>query len=118
MARVVGQGAGASAPRSEDVARVAGVSRKTVSRVLDDELYVSEEVRTPGSCGGLVARLRLRGGRLDGHRHGPCLAGVGRCVPEGSSVVGYDGNPVFVYAGLAYRRSNSSSAARQIVRIN
>jgi DNA-binding LacI/PurR family transcriptional regulator len=31
------RGAGSSAPRSEDVARLAGVSRKTVSRVLNDE---------------------------------------------------------------------------------
>lgn len=37
--------AGSSAPRSEDVARLAGVSRKTVSRVLNDEPYVSDESR-------------------------------------------------------------------------
>lgn len=36
---------GSSAPRSEDVARLAGVSRKTVSRVLNNEPYVSEESR-------------------------------------------------------------------------
>jgi DNA-binding LacI/PurR family transcriptional regulator len=45
MARVVRRGAGSSAPCSEDVARVAGVSRKTVSRVLNNEPYVSDEVR-------------------------------------------------------------------------
>ncbi|MFJ9150332.1 LacI family DNA-binding transcriptional regulator [Streptomyces sp. NPDC102270] len=39
------RGTGSSAPRSEDVARLAGVSRKTVSRVLNNEPYVSEESR-------------------------------------------------------------------------
>ncbi|MCD9880817.1 LacI family DNA-binding transcriptional regulator [Streptomyces guryensis] len=39
------RGAGAPAPRSADVARVAGVSRKTVSRVLNNEPYVSDEAR-------------------------------------------------------------------------
>ncbi|GAA3820546.1 LacI family DNA-binding transcriptional regulator [Sphaerisporangium flaviroseum] len=33
------------APRSTDVARLASVSQKTVSRVLNDEPYVSDEVR-------------------------------------------------------------------------
>ncbi len=32
-------------PRSVDVARLAGVSQKSVSRVLNDEPYVSEEIR-------------------------------------------------------------------------
>src|SRR5258706_13515591 len=32
-------------PRSVEVARLAGVSPKTVSRVFNDEPYVSEEVR-------------------------------------------------------------------------
>ncbi|GAA2659730.1 LacI family DNA-binding transcriptional regulator [Streptomyces vastus] len=45
MPRVVGRGPGAPAPRSADVARVAGVSRKTVSRVLNNEPYVSDDVR-------------------------------------------------------------------------
>ncbi|MGP2442712.1 LacI family DNA-binding transcriptional regulator [Streptomyces sp. JW3] len=35
----------AAAPRSADVARAAGVSQKTVSRVFNDEPYVSAEVR-------------------------------------------------------------------------
>ncbi|WP_326573177.1 LacI family DNA-binding transcriptional regulator [Streptomyces sp. NBC_00481] len=45
MTRVVGRDVGSPAPRSEDVARAAGVSRKTVSRVLNSEPYVSDEVR-------------------------------------------------------------------------
>jgi DNA-binding LacI/PurR family transcriptional regulator len=36
---------GSSVPRSADVARQAGVSRKTVSRVLNNEPYVSEQAR-------------------------------------------------------------------------
>ncbi|MFI7400460.1 LacI family DNA-binding transcriptional regulator [Streptomyces sp. NPDC049541] len=40
-----GRGAGSAAPRSVDVARLAGVSQKTVSRVFNDEPYVSAEVR-------------------------------------------------------------------------
>jgi DNA-binding LacI/PurR family transcriptional regulator len=39
------RGAASPAPRSADVARLAGVSRKTVSRVLNDEPYVSDEAR-------------------------------------------------------------------------
>ncbi|MDX3642161.1 LacI family DNA-binding transcriptional regulator, partial [Streptomyces sp. MB09-02B] len=39
------RGAASAAPRSADLARLAGVSRKTVSRVLDDETYVSGEAR-------------------------------------------------------------------------
>ncbi|WP_143666726.1 LacI family DNA-binding transcriptional regulator, partial [Streptomyces reticuliscabiei] len=42
MTRVVGRNAGSPAPRSVDVAQVAGVSRKTVSRVLNNEPYVSD----------------------------------------------------------------------------
>ncbi|MFE7843413.1 LacI family DNA-binding transcriptional regulator [Streptomyces sp. NPDC057474] len=45
MTPLVGRDAGFPVPRSEDVARVAGVSRKSVSRVLNNEPYVSEEVR-------------------------------------------------------------------------
>src|SRR5690242_9982059 len=45
MTPVVGRGGSPSAPRSEDVARLAGVSRKTVSRVLNGEPYVSADVR-------------------------------------------------------------------------
>ena len=40
-----GRGRSTAAPRSVDVARLAGVSQKTVSRVFNDEPYVSEEVR-------------------------------------------------------------------------
>jgi DNA-binding LacI/PurR family transcriptional regulator len=39
------RGAASPAPRSADVARLAGVSRKTVSRVLNNEPYVSDEAR-------------------------------------------------------------------------
>ncbi|WP_326573390.1 LacI family DNA-binding transcriptional regulator [Streptomyces sp. NBC_00481] len=45
MTRVAARGTAAAAPRSADVARLAGVSRKTVSRVLNNEPYVSDEVR-------------------------------------------------------------------------
>ncbi|HTJ72372.1 MAG TPA: LacI family DNA-binding transcriptional regulator [Actinospica sp.] len=39
------RGGSTSAPRSVDVARLAGVSQKTVSRVLNNEPYVSEQAR-------------------------------------------------------------------------
>ncbi|MFE1841859.1 LacI family DNA-binding transcriptional regulator [Streptomyces sviceus] len=45
MAATVGENESSSAPRSADVARLAGVSRKTVSRVLNNEPYVSEAAR-------------------------------------------------------------------------
>ncbi|MFF3937427.1 LacI family DNA-binding transcriptional regulator [Streptomyces phaeofaciens] len=45
MTRGTGRGGHAAAPRSVDVARLAGVSQKTVSRVFNDEPYVSAEVR-------------------------------------------------------------------------
>ncbi|MGW0842320.1 LacI family DNA-binding transcriptional regulator [Streptomyces sp. NPDC002787] len=45
MTRGVARGAAAAVPRSADVAQRAGVSRKTVSRVLNNEPYVSEDVR-------------------------------------------------------------------------
>ncbi|MBP2326645.1 DNA-binding LacI/PurR family transcriptional regulator [Kibdelosporangium banguiense] len=41
----LGRGGGSAAPRSVDVARLAGVSQKTVSRVFNNEPYVSDEVR-------------------------------------------------------------------------
>ncbi len=44
MTRPVGR-TGAPVPSSADVARLAGVSRKTVSRVFNDEPYVTPEVR-------------------------------------------------------------------------
>ena len=45
MRRGAGRGGGSGAPRSVDVAQLAGVSQKTVSRVFNDEPYVSAEVR-------------------------------------------------------------------------
>ncbi|HST80496.1 MAG TPA: LacI family DNA-binding transcriptional regulator [Kineosporiaceae bacterium] len=45
MARIVDRGTSTAMPRSADVARLAGVSQKTVSRVFNDEPYVSADVR-------------------------------------------------------------------------
>lgn len=45
MTRRTGRSTSSSAPRSVDVARLAGVSQKTVSRVFNDEQYVSTDVR-------------------------------------------------------------------------
>ncbi|GEC04656.1 transcriptional regulator [Streptomyces spinoverrucosus] len=45
MTRRTGRDGSSAAPRSVDVARLAGVSQKTVSRVFNDEPYVSDAVR-------------------------------------------------------------------------
>ncbi|MEV4389780.1 LacI family DNA-binding transcriptional regulator, partial [Micromonospora sp. NPDC049580] len=45
MTRLARPGGSPPTPRSVDVARLAGVSQKTVSRVLNDEQYVSADVR-------------------------------------------------------------------------
>src|SRR3954470_19033842 len=45
MTRMARPGGSPRTPRSVDVARLAGVSQKTVSRVLNDEPYVSADVR-------------------------------------------------------------------------
>src|SRR5438445_754594 len=44
MTRGTGRGGSSAAPRSVDVARLAGVSQKTVSRVFNDEPYVCVDV--------------------------------------------------------------------------
>src|SRR5689334_23109615 len=45
MTRLVRPGGSPPTPRSVDVARLAGVSQKTVSRVLNDEPYVTADLR-------------------------------------------------------------------------
>jgi DNA-binding LacI/PurR family transcriptional regulator len=45
MTRLARPGGSLPTPRSVDVARPAGVSQKTVSRILNDEPYVSADVR-------------------------------------------------------------------------
>src|SRR5215218_2100330 len=45
MTRLARPGGSPPTPRSVDVARLAGVSQKTVSRVLNDEPYVSADLR-------------------------------------------------------------------------
>ncbi|MCQ9136059.1 LacI family DNA-binding transcriptional regulator [Streptomyces hilarionis] len=45
MTRGTARGGASPTPRSVDVARLAGVSQKTVSRVFNDEQYVSADVR-------------------------------------------------------------------------
>src|SRR3954466_1137694 len=45
VTRLARPGGSPPTPRSVDVARLAGVSQKTVSRVLNDEPYVSADVR-------------------------------------------------------------------------
>lgn len=61
MTPVAGQGSGPGAPRAVDVARRAGVSQKTVSRVFNGERYVSEDVR-----GRVLAAAEDLGYRLNG----------------------------------------------------
>src|SRR5688500_4112898 len=45
MTRGTARSSSTAAPRSVDVARLAGVSHKTVARVFNDEQYVSDDVR-------------------------------------------------------------------------
>src|SRR3954463_1635220 len=61
MRRGAGRGGSSGAPRSVDVAQLAGVSQKTVSRVYNDEPYVSAEVRRRVLEAGEELGYRLNG---------------------------------------------------------
>jgi DNA-binding LacI/PurR family transcriptional regulator len=61
MTPVGGQGQSPGAPRAVDVARLAGVSQKTVSRVFNGERYVSADVR-----GRVLQAAEELGYRLNG----------------------------------------------------
>jgi DNA-binding LacI/PurR family transcriptional regulator len=61
MTPVGGQGQSPGAPRAVDVARLAGVSQKTVSRVFNGERYVSADVR-----GRVLRAAEELGYRLNG----------------------------------------------------
>ncbi|MFJ2608532.1 LacI family DNA-binding transcriptional regulator [Streptomyces sp. NPDC087425] len=65
MTRGAGRAGGSTGPRSVDVARLAGVSQKTVSRVFNDEPYVSDDVRR---------RVLDAAGRLGYRRNGAARA--------------------------------------------
>jgi hypothetical protein len=89
MTRVAGRSAGSPGPRSADAARVAGVSRKTVSRVLNDEPYVSDAVRrrVVEAAGGSATPVEPRGPSAPASgRNRSTGAGALGTVSHGSSV--------------------------------